>query len=78
MSVRPYGADSEAVEPKLCLLLYQTLLLLERLAETGHLPELCRHVRAVAAALLTWGEDRDNSGLLGAIGLGRRSTLSPQ
>ena len=33
---------------------------------------------AVAGALLAWGEDRDNSGLLGAIGLGRRSTLSPQ
>ena len=66
------------MEPKLCLLLHQTLWLLERLADAGRLPELSRHVRAVAGALLTWGEDRDNSGLLGAIGLGRRSTLSPQ
>ena len=72
------AAYRECLEPQLCLLLHQTLCLLERLADSGHLPELGRHVRALSAALLAWGEDRDHSGLLGAIGLGRRSTLSPQ
>ncbi|XP_037089716.1 ectopic P granules protein 5 homolog [Pollicipes pollicipes] len=69
---------SDSAEPKLCLLLHQALLLLERLAAAGFTQDVCRHARALAAALLTWGEDRDGSGMLGAIGLGRRSPFSTQ
>ena len=64
-------------EHKLFLLWSKLLELSLRQADLGGpLNEVKHKLTAVAQALWTLGDDKDSSGLLGAIGLGKKSTLS--
>ena len=64
-------------EHKLFLLWSKLLELSLRQADLGGpLNEVKHKLTSVAHALWTLGDDKDSSGLLGAIGLGKKSTLS--
>lgn len=68
---------SEASEPKLLLLWFKLLVLSVRQLDFGDRPEAVHSLLAkFCSALGTLGEDRDTSGLLGALGMGRRSMVS--
>lgn len=71
------GRGEEDAEPKLLLLWAKLLALSVRQLDFGASPQavgcLLAHFCTALAAL---GEDRDTGGLLGALGMGRRSTVS--
>ncbi|XP_050032007.2 ectopic P granules protein 5 homolog [Dermacentor andersoni] len=64
-------------EPKLLLLWSKLLILSVRQLDFGSHPEAVHNLLVKFCSTLgTLGEDRDTSGLLGALGMGRRSAVS--
>lgn len=66
-------------ESKLLLLWHKTLeLILRQLDYGGNHVAIIKMLSTLVTSLHLCGEDRASGGILGAIGLGKRSALSPQ
>ncbi|XP_028402357.1 ectopic P granules protein 5 homolog [Dendronephthya gigantea] len=74
-SIKPSNPDTES---KIILLWYKILQLLVRQVDYEvNLRDLSQQVDFLIPYITHAGEDRDTTGLLGVIGLGRKSTLTP-
>ncbi|XP_077496102.1 ectopic P granules protein 5 homolog [Amblyomma americanum] len=72
------GCASGENEPKLLLLWAKLLVLGQRQLEFGSCPQVvCQLLAEFCSMLAALGEDRETGGLLGALGMGRRSPSSP-
>jgi hypothetical protein len=70
--------SSQENESKLLLLWFKSLELILRQLDFGcHHATIIKMLSTMVTSLHLFGEDRASGGLLGAIGLGKRSTLSP-
>ena len=69
-------STSPSNEPKLLLWLSKILeLSLRQLDYGSDIPHVARLIGEVSTALASLGEDKATTGILGAIGLGRKSQL---
>ncbi len=69
----------QAEEAKLLLLWGKLFDLINRQVQFGgQLSELCPHLTTFSNLLLRFGEDKASEGLLGVLGLGKKSVYSPK